>query len=131
MGAVKQLPEHVQKMARGGMMCMHCGGSVDRDGYAEGGEVGESDGGIYEEQMRRREETRRQEGRADAGQDMSELAGAKPRKGGYKVRAYAHGGEVDDDEGEEESRYGEQQEDDEEKEEQKHALFLMALRRRR
>lgn len=32
------LPEHVE-MSEGGAVCMHCGGSVGMDGYAEGGEV--------------------------------------------------------------------------------------------
>lgn len=112
-----KLPEHVKRMAHGGMACMHCGGDVNEDGYAEGGEVAESDGGTYEEQMRRREETRKREGNADAGADMAELAGGKPKKTGYKVRAYAKGGEVDD--------------DDEDEEDRKKRLFAMAIRRRR
>jgi hypothetical protein len=42
-----KLPEHVQKLEGGGMACMHCGGSVDAEGYSDGGEVmgeGEMDG---------------------------------------------------------------------------------------
>lgn len=31
------LPEHVKKMADGGMACMHCGGAVGEDGISEGG----------------------------------------------------------------------------------------------
>lgn len=38
---MENLPEHVEKDADGGMMCAHCGGRVDADGYAEGGVIDE------------------------------------------------------------------------------------------
>lgn len=42
---MEKLPEHVQKMESGGMMCRHCGGAVGEDGYAEdmGVEEGEAE----------------------------------------------------------------------------------------
>jgi hypothetical protein len=124
-GAYSKLPEHVERMAHGGLACMHCGGSVDRHGYSDGGEVEEEreGGSTYEEQMRRREEARQQEGKRDAGADMAELAGARPKNTGYKVRAYAHGGEADDED--------EEDEEEKEKEKRKKALFIMAIRRRK
>jgi hypothetical protein len=33
------MPEHVEKMESGGLMCRHCGGAVDADGYSTGGEA--------------------------------------------------------------------------------------------
>lgn len=38
-----KLPAHVKRMARGGMSCMHCGGSVEEDGYSSGGIVEDDD----------------------------------------------------------------------------------------
>jgi hypothetical protein len=32
-------PEHVEQLEGGGMVCRHCGGSVDAEGYSDGGEV--------------------------------------------------------------------------------------------
>lgn len=32
-------PEHVDELESGGMVCRHCGGAVDADGYSSGGEV--------------------------------------------------------------------------------------------
>lgn len=32
-------PHHVVRLAKGGHVCMHCGGDVDEKGYAQGGEV--------------------------------------------------------------------------------------------
>lgn len=32
-------PEHVETMESGGLTCRHCGGAVDDEGYATGGEV--------------------------------------------------------------------------------------------
>lgn len=34
-------PEHVEQMESGGMMCRHCGGRVDEEGYSMGGEMEE------------------------------------------------------------------------------------------
>jgi hypothetical protein len=31
---MERLPEHVEKLASGGHVCMHCGGEVGHDGYA-------------------------------------------------------------------------------------------------
>ena len=37
------MPEHVQQLETGGTVCKHCGGSVDPDGYAMGGEIAEAE----------------------------------------------------------------------------------------
>jgi hypothetical protein len=37
------LPEHVKKMSKGGLACMHCGGAVEPDGYSSGGLVEDAD----------------------------------------------------------------------------------------
>lgn len=33
------MTEHVEKLESGGSVCRHCGGAVDDDGYAMGGDV--------------------------------------------------------------------------------------------
>lgn len=32
-------PEHIEQLESGGTVCRHCGGSVDAEGYAKGGDV--------------------------------------------------------------------------------------------
>lgn len=44
-GKMGHLPGHVRKMSDGGMVCYHCGGRVEADGYAEGGEVDDDEYG--------------------------------------------------------------------------------------
>jgi hypothetical protein len=46
-------PEHAVRLSSGQMVCAHCGGKVDGDGYSDGGEVG--DDGLLDESP---EETR-------------------------------------------------------------------------
>lgn len=33
------MTEHVEKLESGGSVCRHCGGAVDAEGYATGGDV--------------------------------------------------------------------------------------------
>jgi hypothetical protein len=35
--------EHVEQLETGGTVCRHCGGGVDAEGYATGGQVGDGD----------------------------------------------------------------------------------------
>lgn len=44
-------PEHVEQLESGGMMCRHCGGRVDDEGYAMGGDIDGDDDGSFEESL--------------------------------------------------------------------------------